>query len=177
MRLDAAAGGNVPVLGGGELLATVSGLDEIADVEPIDFGLTPASHLQFDDLFRIHGAVEDALARDDVAGAVVVQGTDAIEETAFCFDLLHAGPKPIVVTGAMLVDLLLEGVPQRAAGDRQDDRERDDAVLDLDVAHHVELGDRALQLGVDDLLERGEDRVAAGLHLANEDTRDTVADS
>src|SRR5436190_8343826 len=101
MRLDAAAGGNVPVLGGGELLATVSGLDEIADVEPIDFGLTPASHLQFDDLFRIHGAVEDALARDDVAGAVVVQGTDAIEETAFCFDLLHAGPKPIVVTGAM----------------------------------------------------------------------------
>jgi L-asparaginase len=101
MRHDPVAGGNVPVLGGGELLATVPGLDAIADVRPIDLGLTPASHLQFDDLFRIHRAVEDALATDDVDGAVVVQGTDAIEETAFFFDLLHAGPKPIVVTGAM----------------------------------------------------------------------------
>jgi L-asparaginase len=101
MRQDPTAGGNVPVLGGADLLATVPGLDAIAEVEPIDLGLTPASHLQFDDLFRIHHAVEDAVTRDDVAGAVVVQGTDAIEETAFWFDLLHAGPKPIVVTGAM----------------------------------------------------------------------------
>ena len=100
MRHDDAAGGNVPVLGGAQLLATVPGLDEVADVIPIDLGLTPASHLQFDDLFRIHRAVEAALA-GGADGAVVVQGTDAIEETSFCFDLLHAGPRPVVVTGAM----------------------------------------------------------------------------
>ena len=66
--------------------------------------------------------------------------------------------------GERLVDLFLEGVPQRAAGDRQHDRERDDAVLDLDVPDHVELRHGPLELGVDHLLERGEDRLAAWLH-------------
>ncbi len=101
MRHDAAAGGNVPVLGGEDLLATVPGLIDVADLLPIDRGLTPASHFQFEALFDVWRAVEGALAGDEVDGAVIVQGTDAIEETAFFFDLLHAGRKPIVVTGAM----------------------------------------------------------------------------
>jgi L-asparaginase len=100
MRHDDAAGGNVPVLGGVALLATVPGLARVAEIVPVDLGLTPASHFQLDDLFEVHRAVEAALA-DGADGAVVVQGTDAIEETSFFFDLLHAGPKPVVVTGAM----------------------------------------------------------------------------
>ncbi|MDQ3128987.1 MAG: asparaginase [Chloroflexota bacterium] len=101
MRNDPVAGGNVPVLGGSDLLKIVPGLAALADLVPIDRGLTPASHFTFDDLFGISRAVEDALASDEVDGAVVVQGTDTIEETAFFLDLLHAGPKPVVVTGAM----------------------------------------------------------------------------
>ena len=101
MRHDASAGGNVPVLGGAALLGTVPGLDAIADLIPIDHGLTPASHFTFGSLFGIEAAVRDALADPSIDGAVVVQGTDTIEETAFFLDLLHRGPKPIVVTGAM----------------------------------------------------------------------------
>jgi L-asparaginase len=101
MRHDPVAGGNVPVLSGADLLATVPGLDEIATVIPIDRGLTPASHFTFPALFEIWATVDRALANDEVVGAVVVQGTDTIEETAFFFDLLHRGSKPVVVTGAM----------------------------------------------------------------------------
>ncbi len=101
MRHDPVAGGNVPVLGGDALLATVPGLAEIAELVPIDRGLSPASHFTFEALFGIAGAVRDALADPAIDGAVVVQGTDTIEETAFFLDLLHPGPKPIVVTGAM----------------------------------------------------------------------------
>jgi len=78
MRHDASAGGNLPTLGAADLLATVPELDGIADVIAVDHGLTPASHFQFPALFAIHQSVGDALARDDVDGAVVVQGTDAI---------------------------------------------------------------------------------------------------
>ena len=101
MRHDPAAGGNVPVLGGSALLATAPGLDAIADLVPIDRGLTPTSHFTFEALFGISATVEEALSDPGIDGAVVVQGTDTIEETAFFLDLLHTGPKPVVVTGAM----------------------------------------------------------------------------
>jgi L-asparaginase len=101
MRHDPAAGGNVPTLTGADILALVPGLDAIADVSPIDRGLTPASHFTFPALFDIWTTIADALDDPSVDGVVVVQGTDTIEETAFFFDLLHAGTKPVVVTGAM----------------------------------------------------------------------------
>ncbi len=101
MRADAAAGGNVPTLRGADILARTPGLDTLAEVVAIDRGLTPASHFRWPDLFAIRDALDAALADPATAGAVVVQGTDTIEETAFFWDLLHDGPKPVVVTGAM----------------------------------------------------------------------------
>lgn len=100
-RHDPVAGGNVPALSGAEILATVPGLDAIAEIVPIDRGLTPASHFTFPALFGLWDAIAAALRDDAIDGVVVVQGTDTIEETAFFFDLLHAGSKPVVVTGAM----------------------------------------------------------------------------
>jgi L-asparaginase len=101
MHFDPVAGGNVPALDGAAILARTPGLEALADVRPIDHGLTPASHFTFPDLIAIGAVVRDALADPAVDGAVVVQGTDTIEETAFCWDLLLDGPKPVVVTGAM----------------------------------------------------------------------------
>src|SRR5258708_21183066 len=100
MRHDPIAGGNVPVLGGAALLETVPGLDAIANLVPIDRGLTPARHFSFEALFGIAATVRDALADPAIDGAVIVQGTDTIEETAFFFDLVHPGPTPRVTTAA-----------------------------------------------------------------------------
>jgi L-asparaginase len=101
ISMRATDAGNVPVLRGSELLATVPGLDRTADVEPIDWGLVSASHLAFAQVLEIGRILADQLARADVDGAVVVQGTDSIEETAFAWDLLPLGAKPVVVVGAM----------------------------------------------------------------------------
>ncbi|HET7726899.1 MAG TPA: asparaginase [Candidatus Limnocylindrales bacterium] len=101
MIADPHAGGNVPVLDGREILARTPGLDELAMVVPVDLGRTPASHFTLTDLLGIAERIRE-LARDpEIDGIVVVQGTDTIEETAFCWDLVHEGPTPIVVTGAM----------------------------------------------------------------------------
>ena len=101
MRQGPGAAGNVPTLGGADLLASVSGLAEVAEVEPIDWGLVPASHLTFAQVLDIGGVLARELERPEIDGAVVVQGTDVIEETAFAWDLLPLPPKPVVVVGAM----------------------------------------------------------------------------
>ena len=98
---DPIAGGNVPALDGVAILARTPGLDAIADVVAIDRGRTPASHFTFPGLLEIAEVIRGALADPSVDGAVVVQGTDTIEETAFCWDLVLEGSKPVVVTGAM----------------------------------------------------------------------------
>ena len=101
MRHDAGAGGNVPTMLGDELLASVPGLAEIAEIERIDWGLVPASHLSFDQVLEIGRIVADRLAQPEIDGLVVVQGTDVMDETAFAWDLLPLPAKPVVVVGAM----------------------------------------------------------------------------
>ena len=101
MRRDRGTGGNLPKLRAAELLATVPGLDAIAEIEPIDWGLVPASHLTFDQVLEIGRRLDEALRIPEIDGAVVVQGTDVVEETAFAWDLLPLPAKPVVVVGAM----------------------------------------------------------------------------
>jgi L-asparaginase len=100
-RPDAEAGGAVPRLSGAEIIERTPALADIAQVEAHDWGLMPASHMGFDTLIAIARVLEVQLARDDISGAVVVQGTDTIEETAFAYDLLLRSDKPVVITGAM----------------------------------------------------------------------------
>jgi L-asparaginase len=101
MTVDPARGGNVPSLSAEDILGRTPGLDAIADVVPIDRGRTPASHFSFPDLLAIAALLRETLADPGLDGAVVVQGTDTIEETAFLWDLVLDTPKPVVVTGAM----------------------------------------------------------------------------
>lgn len=99
-RVDPVAGGAVPALRGADILARTPGLAG-ADIEVIDWGLVTASHMGLQQMLDIARLLADTLSRPEISGAVVVQGTDTIEETSFAYDLLVATDKPIVVTGAM----------------------------------------------------------------------------
>jgi L-asparaginase len=101
MQPDPVAGGNRPVLDGAAILERAPQVASIAEVEAVDWGLVPASHLRFAQILDIARVVEMQLGRAEMDGAVVVQGTDTIEETAFALDLLVGGQKPVVITGAM----------------------------------------------------------------------------
>ncbi|WP_454683760.1 asparaginase [Ancylobacter moscoviensis] len=95
-----AAGGITPTLGAADLVAAVPGLEAVAEIEarsPLKVGsvsLTPENIAEVaQDIRTAFNAGFD--------GAVVIQGTDTIEETAFILDLLVRDERPVVVTGAM----------------------------------------------------------------------------
>jgi L-asparaginase len=95
-----ATGGIAPSLGAEELVASVPALADVAEIEASSPFRLPSPSLTLDHLFTVAKQVNEAFARG-FDGAVVIQGTDTIEESAFLLDLLIGGDKPVVVTGAM----------------------------------------------------------------------------
>jgi L-asparaginase len=97
---DSPGAGIVPTLSGADLVRAVPELARKADLEVVSFSTKPGASLTLEDLIEI-AALLDSKLGEGFAGAVVVQGTDTIEETAFALDLLVKSARPVVVTGAM----------------------------------------------------------------------------
>lgn len=94
------SGGIAPRLGAAELVASVPALADVADIEARSPFRLPSPSITIENILEVAGIIEAGFA-EGFDAAVVIQGTDTIEESAFLLDLLVDGDKPVVVTGAM----------------------------------------------------------------------------
>lgn len=93
--------GAVPVRDAKDLLGSVPQLGALADVDGEDFDRLPGPHWSPERMMELARRVDERLAGGEYAGAVVTHGTDTIEETAYCLDLVLRTDRPVVLTGAM----------------------------------------------------------------------------
>lgn len=101
ITMTAAAGGGIaPTLGAAELVAAVPGLGAVAAIEARSPLRLPSPSLTLEHVASVAADIRLGLSAG-FDGAIVIQGTDTIEETAFALDLLVPGDRPVVVTGAM----------------------------------------------------------------------------
>jgi L-asparaginase len=92
--------GVTPSLTAADLTTSVPELSSVAYVRAETLFTKPGASLGFAELLRALDWSRSAVA-DGASGAVLVQGTDTLEETGYFLDLYWDRPEPLVVTGAM----------------------------------------------------------------------------
>ncbi|MFC7738793.1 asparaginase [Roseomonas sp. GCM10028921] len=100
MKIDPVRNAPVPAISGEDLLATVPDLAGHARIEVNNLSNVPSDYMDPPRWIGLTRAVQEALARQEVAGVVVSHGTDTLEETAWWLDLTVGSEKPVVLIGA-----------------------------------------------------------------------------
>lgn len=101
MQVDPVVGAAIPVLSGEQILMNVPGLDALTDFEITNFAKLPGPHMTPALMLELAEVVKKILAQEDTCGVVITHGTDTLEETAYCLDLLIDSDKPVALVGAM----------------------------------------------------------------------------
>lgn len=100
MKHDPVSLAPVPAVSGRDLVDSIPGLAEIADVEVGEVCNIPSDHMDPGRWIELQQAVVHGLQRDDVQAVVVSHGTDTLEETGWFLDLTVQSAKPVVLVGA-----------------------------------------------------------------------------
>lgn len=100
MRADPATGAPVPALSGEDLVAAVPGLRDRAAVAVTEFCNIPSGYMGPDLWPGLSRALAAILAEPETVGAVVIHGTDTLDQTAYFLDLTLTSDKPVVLVGA-----------------------------------------------------------------------------
>ncbi len=97
---DKAKGGFVAALSGADLIAANPALAGLARIEVEQIANIASTDLTSEIWQTLARRASARLAEPDVAGVVVMHGTDTLEETAYFLDLTVTSDKPVVVVGA-----------------------------------------------------------------------------
>jgi L-asparaginase len=100
MKNDPVTGAPVPALSGADLVAAVPRLTSLATLTVTEFANLPSTYMGPALWPALTRTVEELLAQDDIAGVVVLHGTDTLDQTAYFLDLTLTSDKPVVVIGA-----------------------------------------------------------------------------
>lgn len=93
--LDAGA----PALSEQNLVSAVPKLRELADLRVIEFSNVPSAYMGPDRWPSLSRVVDEALADPGITGAVLLHGTDTLDQTAYFLDLTLRSSKPVVAVG------------------------------------------------------------------------------
>ena len=97
----------VPAASGEELCKKVPGLDDLCNIEVVNFSCVQSTAVTPEMMLEISKQVQEILKRPDVSGVVITHGTDTLEETAYFLSISLSDEfqneyfKPIVLTGSM----------------------------------------------------------------------------
>ncbi len=97
---DEESGALRAALTGDEIVASVEGLAELAEIRVEQIANVNSRDMTPDIWLRLSARANELLADPEVRGIVVTHGTDTLEETAFFLDLTVDSDKPVVVVGA-----------------------------------------------------------------------------
>jgi L-asparaginase len=100
MKIDPVTKGVVPAITGDDLMQSVPDTDRYARIEVNNFAKMSANYITNEWWARLTQTVMEALNRPEVAGVIIAQGTDTLEETAYWLDLTVDSEKPVVIIGA-----------------------------------------------------------------------------
>lgn len=84
------------------LLDSVPGIDELAEIEAIQFLNIGSIAITHQDWLRLANLINLKFSEDSsLSGVVITHGTDTLEETAYFLHLTVKDPRPVVVVGSM----------------------------------------------------------------------------
>jgi L-asparaginase len=101
MKVDKDLHGAIPSLSPSDIVQALSGIDEFDNLIVYEFSRKPSPSITTLDMKNLANKVLEFLVQDEIAGVVVVHGTDVLEETAFYLNCVVKSTKPIVLTGSM----------------------------------------------------------------------------
>src|SRR5260370_15910065 len=100
IKIDPEKKAPVPASSGEDLMATVPDIVKMARIEVQNLSNVPSDYMDPERWSQLTRAVQETLARPEVAGVIVSHGTDTLEETAWVLDLTVGKEKPVVLIGA-----------------------------------------------------------------------------